>query len=128
MKVFLSYSLEDKSAAEEIRSGLSSAGLNVWEEFHDVAPGENWAKRIGTALERSDAMIVLISPEAVKSRSVRREIDYAIVSGSDTFQFALPFAQDKVITAWSADLLYFSHVLPTNPENALVQKIRASFN
>jgi hypothetical protein len=49
-------------------------------------------------------------------------------AGSDTFQFALPFAQDEVITAWSADLLFLSHVLPTNPENALVQRIRFSFN
>jgi len=35
---------------------------------------------MGKALEESDAMVVLLSPEAARSESVQREIDYALVS------------------------------------------------
>ena len=43
-------------------------------------PGENWALKYGKGLETSDAMIVLLSPDAAKSDWVRHEIDYALSS------------------------------------------------
>jgi hypothetical protein len=33
----------------------------LWDESEEVLPGENWAKKIGDALEKSDAMVVLES-------------------------------------------------------------------
>jgi hypothetical protein len=80
MNVFLSYTQSDQVFAEKLRSALVSAGLSVWDISHEVLPGDNWAMKTGQALEKSDAMIVLLSPDAVKSRSVRSEIEYALGS------------------------------------------------
>jgi hypothetical protein len=78
MNVFLSYSEADRKWAEQLRSGLSEAGLEVWNPARDLVPGSNWHLELGKALERSEAMIVLLSPSAVKSSSVLAEIEYAL--------------------------------------------------
>lgn len=81
MNVFLSYSQADRRWAETLRSGLAEAGFQIWNPVEDIGAGMNWHLEMGKALERSDAMIVLLSPASVKSASVQAEIDYAL-SGS----------------------------------------------
>lgn len=80
MRVFLSYGLKDKDSAKELSKRLSAVGFEVWDEDQEILPGDNWALKLGAALEESEAMIVLLSPEGVKSPSVRREIQYALGS------------------------------------------------
>jgi len=79
MKLFLSRSHADREIAREMGSRLSAAGFNVWED-DQVVPGENWALAVGRALEEADAMIVLLSPDAMASEAVSREIEYALAS------------------------------------------------
>ena len=78
MKVFLSYSSEDQEAAQELASQLAKAGLDVWDPAEALFPGDNWPLGIGKALEESTAMVVLISPESVKSDSVQHNLQYAL--------------------------------------------------
>ncbi len=79
MNVFLSYSQSDRQIAAELSDRLKAAGLDVQGVF-DVFPGDNIAKNIGDALQRSQAMVVLLSPEAMGSTWTRREIEYALAS------------------------------------------------
>ncbi len=62
---------------------LLQAGLEVWDAEREILPGDNWAKKIAEGLEESDAMVVLLTPDGVRSQAVRREIDYA--SGEKSF-------------------------------------------
>ena len=80
MKVFLSYALDDKEAARDFARRLSEEGLDVWFDEWQLQPGDNWSKEVGRALDQSDAMIVLITPEAMKSKGVRGEIEYALMT------------------------------------------------
>jgi hypothetical protein len=80
MNVFISYSLEDGEFARKLISRLAKAGLEVWDAASQVSPGDNWALETGKALEKSDAMIVLISPASAKSHTVQKEIEYALTS------------------------------------------------
>ncbi len=80
MNIFLSYSHADKKWAEKLRSGLIKAGITVRSSLDDIDPGENWHLEVGKALAKSDAMVVLLSPDAVKSLHVRSEIEYALSS------------------------------------------------
>jgi hypothetical protein len=79
MKLFLSHSQADREVARKLSSRLSAAGFNVW-EGEEVGPGENWALAVGKALEEADAMIVLLSPRAMKSDALGHEIEYALAS------------------------------------------------
>jgi hypothetical protein len=80
MKIFLSHTQADEKWAVALGSALAEAGFEVWNPASDLVPGANWYLELGKALERSDAMIVLLSPDAVKSQSVLSEIEFALSS------------------------------------------------
>lgn len=78
MRVFLSYSHADKDFAGQLASHLSEQGCDVWDPSDQLYPGDNWPLKIGEALKESKAMVVLLSPDSMKSEWVRGEIQYAI--------------------------------------------------
>ena len=78
MRVFLSHSEADADLAKKLVAQLSELGIEVWDPSEQVLPGDNWALKIGQALQESRAMIVLLSPDSTKSEQVRREISYAL--------------------------------------------------
>lgn len=78
MKVFISHSHTDAELAARISNALEKRGFDVWDTDRDLLPGDNWAAEIARALEESEAMIVLLTPAAVDSPWVKREIEYAL--------------------------------------------------
>ena len=78
-QVFLCYSPSNEDEASEIREELSHRGLNVWWDG-DLPAGSNWAEEVGRALSECDSMIVLVSPDAMASDVVKRELDHAVAS------------------------------------------------
>ena len=84
LRIFLSYAQSDRPWARKISELLEAAGFQVFDPADELLPGDNWSLEIGRALDRSDAMVVLISPAGVRSPWVQREIQYAL--GSERFQ------------------------------------------
>lgn len=86
MKVFISHAHNDKPLARKLAGVLEHAGFDVW---HDelVLPGDNWANEIGKNLEDSDAMVVLLTPASLNSKTVRDELKYAL--GAKNFSHRL---------------------------------------
>jgi hypothetical protein len=82
IKVFLSYAKPDQAYAQRLASGLAKEGYQVWDARNELLHGDNWSLRIGEALQQSDAMVVLLSPDAVKSEWIRREVEYALGSAN----------------------------------------------
>lgn len=80
MKVFISYSGADEKSADLLRRALLRQKIEVWNPASEIAPGENWGLKYGKALQNSDAVVVLLSPDSVKSDWVRHEIEYALSS------------------------------------------------
>jgi hypothetical protein len=80
MQVFLSYALGDRAFAEKVGEHLTSEGLKVWDAARQVVPGENWAARVGEALEASQAMVVVLSDRSPESMSVQGTIEYALAA------------------------------------------------
>jgi TIR domain len=78
MQIFLSYAQADEAFARALSSQLAKRGLSVWNRGDEVLPGDNIWLRIGEALKKSKAMIVLVSPDAMRSENVGREIEYAL--------------------------------------------------
>lgn len=50
----------------------------MWTAEEEILPGDNVWLRIGEALRNSKAMIVLVSPDSMRSEYVRHEIEYAL--------------------------------------------------
>lgn len=84
MRAFLSYSREDRNWARQFFEHLKRAGIEVWFDESELLPGDNWAARIGSALESADALLVLISPASVVSPRLRSEVQFAL--GSERFE------------------------------------------
>lgn len=78
--VFVSYSSADRDFASKLSQELKDRGINAWMADEQVTPGGNWSLETGRALERSDAMVIVLSPDAVKSEQVSRDIDYALTA------------------------------------------------
>lgn len=78
MKVFISYSSKDEALATRLVASLEAAGLDAWYQKREVLPGDNWAEKIAQGLKESNAMVVLVSADALKSDSVRSSISYAL--------------------------------------------------
>src|ERR1700694_1857361 len=78
MKVFISHSSGDEALANKLVSYLEAEGLDAWYDKREIMPGDNWADKIAQGLRESDAMVVLLTANALNSESVRRDIDYAL--------------------------------------------------
>lgn len=79
MKVFISHSRRDDTLVSKIVSHLEQAGFEVWYEEREVLPGDNPGEKIDQGLRESDAMVVVLTPNALNQFSVIRPyIEYAL--------------------------------------------------
>jgi hypothetical protein len=77
VRVFVSYSRTDFPFAEAVVAQLRRAGLDPWLDVQRLLPGVNWAQEIDASLDASDAVLLLASPTAIDSDSVRHEWEWA---------------------------------------------------
>ena len=78
MKVFVSHSHADSELAARVSKALRNEGLDVWDPDLNLLPGDNWAAEVARALEESEAMVVLMTANALNSPWVKREMEYAL--------------------------------------------------
>jgi hypothetical protein len=90
MKVFLSHTASDDKLAQQFAAILENEGYEVWDDERDLMPGENWLGAMSRALEEAQAMVVLLTPNALRSTSVRREIEYALAKQSYNRKSVIP--------------------------------------
>jgi len=78
MKVFISYSSKDEALATRLVAALEKAGLDAWYQKREIMPGDNWAEKIAQGLKESNAMVVLVTADALESDAVQSSISYAL--------------------------------------------------
>jgi hypothetical protein len=81
MKVFLSHSSNDRDDRDLIRKitdELKQSGMEVWDDTREIYPGDNWAQVTSQALEESQAMVVLLTPESADSKWLHWDIQFAL--------------------------------------------------
>lgn len=81
MKVFLSHSssyLDDRELIQKITDELTRSGMEVWDDTREIYPGDNWAQVTSQALEESEAMVVLFTPESIDSKWIKWNIGFAL--------------------------------------------------
>ncbi len=77
-EAFLSHASRDHVKARRLREVLVSHGIPVWFSPHHIRGAQQWQDEIGTALTRCDWFLVLLTPRAVKSMWVKRELVYVL--------------------------------------------------
>ena len=77
-KIFVSYASERRDVAEPIALALRSAGYDVFFDRDDLPAGQSYHDQIAHAINETDVMVFLLSPESVdKGRYTLSEVGLA---------------------------------------------------
>jgi hypothetical protein len=74
--VFISYGRSDRRYVERLAAHLQAVGFTVWWD-HQVEPGDSFGRGIQDAIGRCALFVPVLTPDAVTSERVEREISYA---------------------------------------------------
>lgn len=77
-EVFLSHASADGKFADKVVAELRRHGVPVWYSATNILGAQQWHDEIGTALRRCDWFLVLISPHALQSFWLQRELFFAL--------------------------------------------------
>ncbi|MBW7880651.1 MAG: TIR domain-containing protein [Anaerolineae bacterium] len=75
-RCFISYSRRNTNFAERLARDLNDAGVEVWIDFRQIHAGERWKDEIRRGVERSEVIVIVLSPDSVVSEWVQFEINY----------------------------------------------------
>src|ERR1022692_304900 len=73
MKLFLSHSTKDKEFVEKLAAELRANDIDPWLCEVDIEYGDNFVAEIENGLKGSDLVLLVLSPEAVRSAWTREE-------------------------------------------------------
>ena len=79
--VFISYSRVEEPFVRGLDRVLSQDGMDVWVDWDDIRPSEDWVKRILSEVERIGTMLVVITPESSGSQVCNLEVNHAAQLG-----------------------------------------------
>src|SRR5271169_728321 len=99
--VFVSYASQDAAVANSIVENLEGQGLKCWIAPRDVKPGAQYADAIVRAINEANAVVLVMSGNAVASAHVAREVERAASKRKPI----IPFRIDNA--ALNPELEYF---------------------
>lgn len=77
MKAFLSHASADNPLATKIFRRLRDQAVSVWFDRFELRPGDSLLQKIAAGIERSDFLLVLVTPASVDSKWVQEEVAIA---------------------------------------------------
>lgn len=78
VKVFISYSSLDKEIALKLADDLRSNNHSPWIDQHGIAGGDKWPTTIVQGIRDCDYIVLLMSPNSLKSDNVRKELHISV--------------------------------------------------
>lgn len=76
--VFISYSRSDASFVDQLEGSLQARGYNTWVDRNSTVGGDTWVHSIQGGIDSAQLVLVVLSPEAIKSTWVESEYVYAL--------------------------------------------------
>lgn len=78
-KLFISYARSNEAIGVMLRDTLTNWGHQTWMDIIDIPPGAAWADEVQKGLEWADAVVAVMTKEAVASENVKNEWDWCLV-------------------------------------------------
>ena len=72
--IFISHVEEDSAAALQISDALEAAGYSTWCYERDSVPGPSYLLQTADAIDRSKAVVVIVSPHSLGSNQMTKEV------------------------------------------------------
>ncbi len=76
--VFVSYSRADREFAVRLTEGLRARGREAWVDWQDIPPTAEWMAEIQEAIDAADTVVVVLSPDLIRSTVCSQEIEHAL--------------------------------------------------
>jgi len=77
-QIFISYSRRDVAFVRKLAGDLEKAGYDVWWDVSDLRGGDDWLRVIPAAIQSSQYVIVVLSPNSARSEWVEKEYTQAL--------------------------------------------------
>ncbi len=81
ISLFISYAHADSALVDRLEADLRKEGCDPWVDRERLAGGLRWRRELQAAVDRSQVLLVVLSPEAVTSENVQQEYGYASEEG-----------------------------------------------
>ena len=78
INIFISYAHADSAFVDRIDTDLRQQGFATWVDRQRLAGGQRWRRELQVAVERTQVLLIVLSPDAVASDNVQIEYDYAL--------------------------------------------------
>lgn len=122
MQVFISYKSEYREFARQVKEAIESWGFSTWFDVDNIPKGGYFRHEIQKGLESSDIVLGIVTPEALASREVQAEWDFAFsaaFSGKKEKRFLLLLHQEASLPYHLGGVQYID--TSKNPELGIQQ-------
>lgn len=75
---FISYSRNEITFVDSFSKSLEKHGVNVWLDYRNLVPGENWQDQIFSAIDNAGKFLLVVSSASLSSPAVNAEINSAL--------------------------------------------------
>ncbi|MEO1290286.1 MAG: toll/interleukin-1 receptor domain-containing protein, partial [Chloroflexota bacterium] len=82
----ISYARKDGDYVYQLARQLRRVGLDIWID-QDIDPGNNWDNTIEQALKDCSKMLLIVSPDSMRSDNVQDEWSYFLEEGKAVYPF-----------------------------------------
>ena len=79
-EIFISHSASNRVFVQKLTRALKQSGIKYWYSATHIRGAREWHDEIGRALNRCDWFVVVLTPEAVRSKWVKHELLFALQS------------------------------------------------
>jgi adenylate cyclase len=123
--VFISYSREDQERVFQLAGRLRAAGVGLWIDQGSLDAAAMWSQQIVEALDNAKVMLLMISPAAVRSDNVAKEV--TLISERRGHILPLHLEQTVIPPALKYPLAGIQHIELYNgdPEDRLQSVLRS---
>lgn len=93
-RVFLSHRSTDIAIVKDVAAKLHAAGIEVWLDAWNIAPGDDFVAEINSALVSCDAAVIFFSHAVAEGPWIQKEISYLIKSATEKRMPVIPVMLD----------------------------------
>ena len=90
LRVFTSYSHEDRKFVEGLIRDLNARGVDVWIDQHEICGGESIRQALERAISETQVYLIILSSHSVNSQWVQEEIDMMLAEPAHVDRVLIP--------------------------------------
>ena len=121
---FVSYSRTDTAFVDALDARLRFAGFQTWIDRGHLEGGQQWLQEIEAAIDACTVMLVVLSPDAMRSKYVAMEYQYAFRRGKLLIPLDHRLCEPGMLLG-ALQILDFRTIMPEQAMPSLLRAIRS---